>query len=109
MRRRNCFRETWTGCRNGLNKATKAPGIRFSMAAIYAVQGNKEEALKWLQKAVDAGWRHYRYILRYPLFENIREDERFKKIIDDMKVKVAEMRRRVEQLEKDNSTSPNRQ
>jgi TolB-like protein/Flp pilus assembly protein TadD len=77
--------------------------IGVSMAAIYAVQGNKEEALKWLQKSVDAGWRDYRYISRYPLLENIRDDARFKRIIDDIKAKVAEMRRRVEQLEKDSS------
>jgi protein kinase/serine/threonine-protein kinase len=73
------------------------------MAAIYAVQGNKDEALRWLQKAVDAGIRYYRYISRYPLLENIRDDERFKRIINEIKAKVAEMRRRVERSEKDNS------
>jgi protein kinase/serine/threonine-protein kinase len=73
------------------------------MAAIYAVQGNKEEALEWLEKAVDAGWRDHKCALRYPIFENIRDDERFKRIMDDVKVKVAEMRRRVEQLERDRS------
>ncbi|MGA2587685.1 MAG: protein kinase [Candidatus Aminicenantales bacterium] len=92
-----------------LEQGDESSGLLSNMAAICAVQGNKDEALRWLEKAVDAGWRNYNYASRYPLFENIREDERFKKIIDDMKVKVAEMRRRVEQLEKDNSTSPNRQ
>jgi TolB-like protein/Flp pilus assembly protein TadD/tRNA A-37 threonylcarbamoyl transferase component Bud32 len=82
-----------------LEQGDETNDIRFFMAAIYAVQGNKEEALKWLQKAVDAGWRFYRYLSRYPLMENIRDDERFKRIIDDAKAKVAEMRRRVEQLE----------
>ncbi len=73
------------------------------MASIYAVQGNKEEAVRWLQKAVDAGWREYHYASRYPLFENIRDDERFKRIMNETKAKVAEMRRRVEQLERDSS------
>ena len=86
-----------------LEQGDESNDIGFSMAAIYAVQGNKEEALKWLQKAVDAGWRYYRYISRYPLLENIRDDERFKRIMDDTKAKVAEMRRRVEQLERDSS------
>jgi protein kinase/serine/threonine-protein kinase len=76
---------------------------QLSMAAIYAVQGDKEEALRWLQKAVDAGWRWYRYISRYPLLENIRDDTRFKRIIDDTKAKVAEMLRRVEQFERGSS------
>jgi TolB-like protein/Flp pilus assembly protein TadD len=86
-----------------LEQGDESNDIGFSMAAIYAVQGNKEEALRWLQKAVDAGYRYYRYLSRYPLLENIRDDERFKRIIDETKAKVAEMRRRVEQLEKDNS------
>lgn len=83
-----------------LEQGNESNVTRFSMTAIYAVQGNKEEALRWLQKAVDAGYRYYRYISRYPLFENIRDDERFKRIIDDTKAKVTEMRRLVEQLEK---------
>jgi len=87
-----------------LEQGDEGNNIGFSMAAIYAVQGNKEEALRWLEKAVDAGpWRNHNYISRYPLLENIRDDERFKRIIDETKAKVAEMRRRVEQLEKDNS------
>jgi hypothetical protein len=73
------------------------------MAAIYAVQGKKEDALRWLEKAVDAGWRYYNYASRYPLLENIRDDERFKRIMNETRVKVAEMRRRVEQLERDSS------
>jgi eukaryotic-like serine/threonine-protein kinase len=86
-----------------LEEGNEGSGIRLSMAAIYAIQGNKDEALKWLQKAVDAGYRNYRYLSRYPLLENIRDDERFKRIINDTKAKVAEMRRRVEELEKDTS------
>ena len=92
-----------------LEQGDESNGIGFSIGAIYAVQGNKEEALRWLQKAVDAGWRDYRYILRYPLLENIRDDERFKRIIDDIKAKIAEMRRRVEQFEKDTLAASGRQ
>jgi len=86
-----------------LEQGDESNDIGVSMAAIYAVQGNRNEALRWLQKAVDAGYRYYRYISRYPLLENIRDDERFKRIIDETKAKVAEMRRRVEQLERDSS------
>jgi len=82
-----------------LEQGDESNNIGVSIAAIYAVQGNKEEALKWLQKAVDNGWRDYRYLSKYPLLENIRDDERFKRIIDDTKAKVAEMRRRVEKME----------
>jgi serine/threonine protein kinase/Tfp pilus assembly protein PilF len=86
-----------------LEQGDESHGVRISMAAIYAVQGNKDEALKWLEKAVDAGWCDYNYASRYPLFENIRDDERFKQIIDGMNAKVAEMRQRVEQMERNTS------
>ncbi len=96
---RKHFQRTVDRLQKRLEQGDETFDIGFSMAAIYAVQGNKEEALRWLEKAVDAGWRDYSYILRYPLLENIRDDARFKRIIDDLKAKVAEMRRRVEKME----------
>jgi len=78
-----------------LEQGDESSGLLFSMAAIYAIQENKEDALKWLQKAVDNEWRYDRYISKYPLLENIRDDERFKQIIADTKAKAAERRRRL--------------
>jgi len=100
---RELFQTNLDRLQKRLEQGDEGNDTRLSMAAIYAVQGDKEEALKWLQKAIDAGWRDYRYISRYPLLENIRDDERFKRSIDDLKAKIAEMRRRVEQLEIDSS------
>jgi len=97
------FQENLDWLQKRLEQGDESNDIGSSMAAIYAVQGNKEEALKWLQKAVDTGWRFYQYALRYPLFENIRNDDRFKRIVNEMKAKVAEMRRRVGQSERDSS------
>jgi serine/threonine protein kinase/tetratricopeptide (TPR) repeat protein len=83
-----------------LEQGDESYDIRVFMAAIYAVQGNKEEALRWLEKAIDAGWCEYNYASRYPLLENIRDDARFKQIIERTKAKVDEMRRRVEKEQK---------
>jgi tetratricopeptide (TPR) repeat protein len=71
----------------------------YGIASIYAIQGNKTEALKWLQKTVDAGFLFYRYLEREPMFENIRDDAQFKQIIETTKAKVAEMRKRFEELD----------
>jgi serine/threonine protein kinase/tetratricopeptide (TPR) repeat protein len=97
------FQENLDRLQKRLEQGDESDGIRASMAAIHAIQGNKEEALRWLEKSVDAGCRDYRYISRYPPLENIRDDERFKRIMDETKAKVAGMRRRVEQLERDSS------
>ena len=84
-----------------LEQGDEGNDIGFSMAAIYAVQGNKEEAIRWLETAVDAApWRNHNYLSRYPLLENIRDDARFKQIIERTKAKVDEMRRRVEKEQK---------
>jgi len=37
------------------------------------------------------------------MLENIRDEPRFKEIIEKIKARVAEMRRRVEQLERESS------
>ena len=36
------------------------------------------------------------------MLKNIRDDERFKRIMAEMKAKVAKMRQRLEQMERDN-------
>ncbi len=100
---RELFRTGAHRLQKRLEQGDEGGSIRVSMAAIYAVQGNKEEALRWLEEAFDAGWWEYNFASRDPLLENIRDDERFKRIISDTRAKVAEMRRRVEQLEKDSS------
>jgi len=75
--------------------------IPFDLAEIYAIQGNKAEAYKWLQKSIDAGGRDYRWVAVDPLLENLRGDEKFKQMIADVKAKVDEMRKRVEEMEKE--------
>jgi len=71
-------------------------GTAYEIAAIYAIQGNKTETLKWVQKTVEAGFLYYRYLERDSMFENIRDDVQFQQIIENVKAKISEMRRRVE-------------
>jgi tetratricopeptide (TPR) repeat protein len=73
----------------------------YDIAAIKAVQGDKPEAYKWLQKAIDARWRDYRFGLIDPLFENLRNDEQFQQMMAPVQSKVDEMRKRVEEVEKE--------
>jgi tetratricopeptide (TPR) repeat protein len=47
---------------------------RYRMAEVFAVRGNKEEALHWLQEAIDSGWRNYIWAVESTLFENLHED-----------------------------------
>lgn len=70
--------------------------IPYNSAVIFAIQGNKEEAYKWLQKAIDRGWRFYRYAMRDPLLENLHKDEQFQQMMAQVKTIVNEIRKRVD-------------
>ncbi len=66
---------------------------------IHGVQGNSEEAYRWLQEAIDAGWRNYydpHMGPRDPLLENLRADQRFQRMMAQVRAEVDEMRGRVE-------------
>jgi len=83
-------------CQKQLEHGNEYHYVPYAIAAINAIQGNKEEAYKWLNKAIDAGWRDFRLGQRNPLLENLREDEQFKQMMSRVKAMVDEMRKRVE-------------
>lgn len=71
-------------------------GLRFDTAAIYAVQGNKEEAYKWLKKSIEKGFLWYRFSHIEPMLKNLHNDENFKQIMAEVKGLVDEVRERIE-------------
>jgi eukaryotic-like serine/threonine-protein kinase len=50
-----------------------------------ALLDEKEEALDWLQNAVDRGFFNYRFLEEDPFLEGLRAEERFKMILDQAK------------------------
>jgi TolB-like protein/tetratricopeptide (TPR) repeat protein len=68
----------------------------YVLAGAYAVLGNKDLAYKWLQQAVNYGWRQYEMTVHDPLFENIRNEDRFKNIINNIKHIVESMRSKID-------------
>lgn len=75
--------------------------VPYDMAEIKAVLGNKAEAYKWLQKAIDSGWRMYYVAEANPSFESLRGEDRFKRMMADVKAKVDEMRKRIDEMDKE--------
>ncbi len=88
-------------CQEQLEQGNEYWTVPYNIAAIHAIQGNKEEAYKWLKKAVDAGWRDFRLGLMDPLLENLHEDEKFKQMMTEVKNMVDKMRKRIEKEEQD--------
>jgi len=65
-----------------------------------AVQEQKSDAYTWLQMAIDRGWDLYIYAEIDPLFENIRNDARFKQMIAKVKSRVDTQKHIIEEMEK---------
>ncbi len=63
----------------------EAPAL---MAPVYALAGAKEEALNWLERAVERGWINYPLFAHQdPLLKNIRGEARFKELMVEVKAK----------------------
>jgi tetratricopeptide (TPR) repeat protein len=70
----------------------------YNLAQINAVLGNKDLAYKWLQQAINYGWRQYEMSLNDPLFENIRNEDRFKEMMNNLKQMVDIMRKKIDEF-----------
>jgi len=58
------------------------------MAESYAKLNEPDRALEWLKNVVKFGIINYPFLNEYdPLLENIRSDERFKKLMEEVKIK----------------------
>ncbi len=60
--------------------------LSWMLADCYSLVGEKEEAMNWLENAVNRGFVNYPYISKYnPFLKNIRGEERFKKLLERVK------------------------
>jgi TolB-like protein/lipoprotein NlpI len=84
-----------------------AEGPDYALENAYAesLLDHKAEALRWLQQAIDAGWRDYRWAMRDPAFEALHSDEQFKAMMEHVKAEVDGMRDRVRDLAANNETT----
>lgn len=84
--------------RKRLDEGDESSMPRYDLAAVHAIQGNKAEAYRWLQSAMDAGWRTFRLAMRDPLLLNLHNEQNFKQMMAVAKAKVEEARQRVKDV-----------
>jgi TolB-like protein/predicted Zn-dependent protease len=87
-------------CEEQLAAGDQRYQIREALAMVHAIRG-EDEALRWLQEAIDAGWHTYDVAQKDPIWENLRDEARFQQMMAEVKVKVDEMRLRVRELEQE--------
>jgi TolB-like protein/class 3 adenylate cyclase len=71
----------------------------FYFSAIQSVVGNKEQAIHYLQQAFQSYYVDYRQVLLDPMFDNIRDDSRVQKLINDQKQKLQKMQDNLAMME----------
>jgi TolB-like protein/Flp pilus assembly protein TadD len=74
---------------------------RVELAAIAAARGDAGEAGRWMESAVEAGFRYHLEIELDPIFDAVREAPRFRRAVDRIRADVEEMRARVLDQEAD--------
>lgn len=78
--------------------------IRVEMAAIAAARGDAREAARWLEAALEAGYRYEREIALDRIFDAVRGAPAFERVQRRMRSEVDEMRARV--LEREEELKP---
>jgi non-specific serine/threonine protein kinase len=68
------------------NSTKREPTWSIAFAFFYSLLGQKEDALDWLENAVNRGFINYPFLNEYtPFLKNIRGEERFKKLMERVK------------------------
>lgn len=77
---------------NEIKKGSKSFDLPFYVASIYAIRGNKEQSLIWLQKAIDLNWVDYAKIVHGPYFAKFKSDPDLGNLIAQVLEKAEAMR-----------------
>jgi tetratricopeptide (TPR) repeat protein len=59
------------------------PDVPWLMGGIYSVMDRRDEAIRWLERAIDRGSINYPlFAEKDPFYENLRDDERFEMLME---------------------------
>jgi serine/threonine-protein kinase len=68
-----------------LTASSPLKDVSYSKAVIYAGLGQKEQTLDWLDRAYNERSSHLVYLKVEPIFDGLRSEPRFQKVLADMK------------------------
>lgn len=67
--------------------------ITYNIASIYALEGKKDEAIKWLKATAETGMPNYPLFARDPHLDRIRNEPAFIRFMTDLKTRWEGYRR----------------
>jgi len=86
--------ESFAADRREADSGNQDWSVPYDMACVHALKGEKNEAFRWLGKAVEAGWRGWPLGTRDPLLDSLRSDPRFSAIETRLQMLISQMRKR---------------
>jgi tetratricopeptide (TPR) repeat protein len=83
-------------------------GYRISDVQIYTLQGEKQEALLALQRAINEGWREsWWYYLKYdPTLESLHDEPEYQAMVAEIEADMAAQLARVREMERNGELEP---
>jgi serine/threonine-protein kinase len=61
--------------------------IAYRLATVYALANKVDEAIEWLERSISMGNENYPWVAGNPNWEGLRDEPRFKKILEDLKAR----------------------
>lgn len=77
-----------------LREGSEHPGLAMELAHVHAARGGRQEAVRWLERAVELGWPWRGPLLLDPSFDGIRERPEYRRVVETLERREARMRRR---------------
>jgi eukaryotic-like serine/threonine-protein kinase len=70
-----------------MDAASADHDVSYWLASVYAMEGMKENALKWLKKAIELGNENYPWFSANHNWDRLREDPDYKEILEDLRAR----------------------
>lgn len=65
--------------------------VAYRLATFYALVGERDQAIEWLERAISMGNENYPWFVVDPNWAGMREDRRYKEILESLKTKWEEI------------------
>src|SRR5262249_55978622 len=72
---------------NVIETARADQDVAYRLAVIYALDNQSDQALEWLERAIEMGNENYPWFATNPNWEGMRDDPRYKAIMESLKEK----------------------
>jgi hypothetical protein len=80
--------------REKVEQGDESPALRLELAAAAVLRGDRADAIEWVSRAYDSGYRDNAALAGDPILSPLRHEPRFRAILERMRQNVAAQRAR---------------